>query len=107
MVGALDGVGNGPVPLHQLLRIDQIVVRLVAVFQRALPEISFFLRAAPEGQHHGQGDLPFAEIIAHALAERGLLAGIIQRIIDKLENDAKIAAIGFKCRLFVPRPCRR
>ena len=93
--------------VHELLRIDEIIRRLVAVFQRALPEIALFRRAAPIGQHHRQGDLAFAEIIADALAHQRLLAGIIQRIVDQLESDAEIAAIGFERRLFVASAARR
>ena len=44
VAGPLDRVGDGVVALHQLLRIDEVVRRLVAVFERALPEIALFLR---------------------------------------------------------------
>ena len=93
MSGPFDRIVDCVVSNHQFLCIDEVVLGLVAIFQRALPEFSFFLGAPPEGQHHRHGHLAFAEIIAHALAHQAC-AGIIQRIVHQLEGDAKIFAIG-------------
>ena len=43
MIGPLNSVGDGAVPDHQLLRINQIVFRLVAFLKRAFPEFPLFL----------------------------------------------------------------
>ena len=41
VAGALHRVGNGVVALDQLLGIDEIIRRLIAVLERALPEVAF------------------------------------------------------------------
>ena len=86
--------------LHQLPGIDQVVRRLVAVFHGALPEVPFLGGTAAVGQHNGQCDLALAEIVAHALAQLFGRTRIIQRVIDQLEGNAQVAAIGLKCGLF-------
>ena len=91
---------------HQLLGIGEIVRRLVAVFQRALPEVPFLRSAAAIGENDGQRDLALAEIITHALAELLGRARIIQSVVDQLEGDAEVAAIGFKGCLFAGRALR-
>ncbi len=68
--------------------------------QRSLPEAALFLVAAPIGQHHGQRDLPLAEIIADGLAHQRLLAGIVERIVDQLKRDTEVPPKEFKCCLF-------
>ena len=50
--------------------------------------------AAPEGEHHGQGDLALAEIVADVLAELGARAAVVEGVVDELEGDAEIHAVG-------------
>ena len=57
------------------------------------------------GQDDGQGHLGFAEIVAHRLAHQGLAAGIVERIVDQLEGDAEIFAIGAQAGDEVDAPC--
>src|SRR5689334_3594638 len=40
VAGALGRIGDGIVALDELLRIDEVVRRLIALFQRALPEVA-------------------------------------------------------------------
>ena len=88
MIGAVHRVLQRAVAVHQLLGIAEVVFRLVALFQSALPEVPFLRRTAAVGEHHGQRDLALAEIIADTLAELLGGAGIIERVIDQLEGDA-------------------
>lgn len=55
VTGALDRVGDGVGALDQLLRIDEVVRRLVAVFEYPLPEVALFLRAPAIGEDDRQG----------------------------------------------------
>ena len=91
-------------PLQKLDRPGEIVVALIAVFERALPEAAVVGVAAAVGENDRQRDLAFAEIVADRFSEQGLLAGIIERIVHQLEGDAEIATEGFKRGLFVLRP---
>lgn len=98
VAGPQNRVVQRVVLLHQLDRMCKVAVAALAILQGALPEGALFRRAAPEGQHDGQGDLALAEIVADILAECRHPAAIIQRIVDKLEGDAEIAAVGFERR---------
>ncbi len=52
------------------------------------------------GQDDRQGDLALAEIVADGLAQLFLARRIIEHIVDQLEGDAEIEAIGFQ-RVFL------
>jgi hypothetical protein len=73
--------------------VAQILVRLVDLLDAAPPEAALGLVAPAEGQHHGQGHLALAEIVAHGLAQLGLLGGIVQHVVDELEGDAEVEAV--------------
>src|SRR3546814_17290343 len=45
-------------------------------------------------EDHGQRDLTVAEIVADALAHRFRVRDIVDRVVDELEGDAEVAAIG-------------
>ncbi len=94
MARPLHRVAQRVVPLHQAHRLGEIVLADLAVLERALPERPLRLIAAAVAQHHRQRDLALAEIVAHALAERRRLARIVERIVDQLEGEAEIAAVG-------------
>ena len=66
---------------------------IVALLQRAAPELALLWRAAAERQNHRQSDLSLAEIIADILAELGRGAAVIERVVDQLEGDAEIEAV--------------
>ena len=72
----------------------EVALALVAIGARALPECAFFLAAAPEGKDDREGDLALAEIVSDILAEGGRAAAIVESVVDKLEGDAEIAAVG-------------
>ena len=71
----------------------QIGVGLRAGFDRAAPEDAVRLAAGFVGGEHGAGDLAFAEIVAHGLAELGLIGGVVQRVVHQLERGAEIEAV--------------
>ena len=96
VAGAFERVGDGVVALDQHLRLLEIAVALVELLDGALPEFAVDGAAAQEGQDHRQGDLALAEIVADGLAELGLAAGIVERIVDQLEGDAEIHAEAFQ-----------
>ena len=54
---------------HQPNGMLEIAVTGVAAFQSLDPEAALGVVAAAEGEHHGQGDLALAEIIADIFAE--------------------------------------
>src|SRR5947207_4951955 len=92
MAGAFEGVGNGVMAVDQHLRPFEIAVVLVEILDGALPEFAVYGTAAQEGEDHRQGDLALAKIVAYGLAELGLAAGIVERVVDQLEGDAEIHA---------------
>ena len=96
MAGALQRIGQRVVALHQALRLREIAVALVELLDGALPEFAVDRAAAQEGEDHRQRDLALAEIVADGLAELGLAAGIVERIVDQLEGDAEIHAETFE-----------
>jgi hypothetical protein len=74
------------------------VVGLVVLDGR-LPEGAFLGRAAPVGQDDRQRHLALAEIVADILAEIARLAAIVERVVDELEGEAQIGAVGAKAAL--------
>ena len=57
-------------------------------------KVAFGLAAAPERQHDRQRDLAFAEIVADVLSELRAGAAVVEGIVDELEGDAEIHAVG-------------
>ena len=96
VAGALHGRFDRTVLLHQADRPLKIALLNLGVAQRPFPEIALDIPAAPETEDHRKGDLALAEVITHGFAEMAAVAGIIERIVDQLEGDAEIAAIGFE-----------
>ena len=88
----------------------EIAVDDLALLQRPPPEFALLGRAAAERQHHRQGDLALAEIVADVLAELGRRAAVVERVVDQLEGDAEIGAVaaaGRDLRLAAPGEDRR
>src|SRR5580704_13341001 len=93
MPGALDGVFERAMLLHRRQREFEVAVDHVAFFQCSAPEFPLFRPPAPERQHHRQGDLALAEIVADILSELGRRAAIVERVVDELKGNAEIGAI--------------
>ena len=72
----------------------QIAVLDVALDDGAVPELAVAIVAAAEAEDDRQRDLAFAEVVADRLAERALSPRLIERIVDELEGDAEVAAVG-------------
>src|SRR5579863_1890301 len=87
--------GERAVVLHQPDGAFEIAVALLAGFEGAAPEFALVFVRRLERQHHRQRDLAVAEIVADRLAELRLPRRIIEHVVDQLEGDAEIAAIGF------------
>ena len=81
--------------------MGKIVVGNAAAGHRGAPEGAILLAAARVGEDHRQGHLAVAEIVADALAHGLGVGGIIDHVVDELEGDAEIAAIGFERQLIV------
>ena len=96
MAGTLEGRFDRTVLLHQPDRPLEIALLDLVVAQRSLPEIALKFSPAPEAEDHGEGDLALAKVVADGFAEMAAVAGIIEHIVDQLEGDAEIAAIGFE-----------
>src|ERR1700740_1129086 len=90
MGGTLHRVAEGVVLGDQALRLGEIACRLLLALQRAAPEIALAFIAPQEGKNDGQGYLALAEIVADRLAQRFLLGGIVERVVDQLERDAEV-----------------
>src|SRR5262249_40913142 len=69
VAGALDRVVERAVLDHQRDGLVEIGVGGVTLFERAAPECPLGLEPATIGEHDRQRDLPFAEVVAHVLAE--------------------------------------
>src|SRR3546814_9788944 len=82
----------------------EIAVALVLVLQAAAPERPLGGVAALQGEHHRQGDLAVAEIVAHRLAELRLQGRVVEHVVDELEGDAEAAAEALQRRLLRGRP---
>src|SRR5580693_8493015 len=91
--GELDRVFERAMLLHRRQRELEVAVDHLAFFQCPAPEFTLFRPPAPERQHHRQGDLSLAEIVADILAELGRRAAIVERVVDKLKGNAKIGAV--------------
>src|SRR5437016_8757165 len=92
MARPLDRVLERAVLGHQAEGDFEVLLRRVALLERASPERALALGAAPEREHHRQGDLALAEIVADVLAELGRLAAVVERVVDELKGDAQIHA---------------
>src|SRR5436189_2519791 len=97
MAGTLDSILQGAPLLEQRYRLAEIVLADRPLHQRALPELALGGGTAPVGKHHRKGDLPFAKIVAHVLAEGRRLAAVVKCVVDQLERDAKIGAVRAEC----------
>src|ERR1700734_987823 len=93
MPGPLDRGFERAMLLHRRQREFEIAVGALALFQGPAPEFALFRPPAPERQHHRQGDLSLAEIVADILAELGRRAAVIERVVDELKGDAEIGAV--------------
>ena len=63
------------------------------------PEGAVVVAAAGISEDDGKRHLAVAEIVADALAHGRRVGGVVDRVVDELESDAEIAAIGVE-RLF-------
>ena len=77
-------------------RVREVGVFLRFRVQRAVPESPVLVRAPAARDDHRQRDLAFPEIVADRFADHGGRPAIIERIIDDLEGQAEILAIGGK-----------
>ena len=77
---------------------------MVQLLHAAPPEGALRLVAPAEGQHHGQADLALAKIVSDGLAEFGLARRIVQNVVDQLECDPEVPAIGLQGPLLALRP---
>ncbi len=83
----------------------EVAIADVAVDEDARPEAPVAVRAAPVGEDDGKRDLALAEIIPDMLAELGRGAAEIECVVDELESEAEIGAIGAEGRpLVAPAP---
>src|SRR3546814_92834 len=98
IAGAVEGGFQRAVPDHQALRLDDVVVALVEVLDGALPERPLDLVARLVGEDHRQGDLALAEVVSDGLAQRRLLGGVVEDVVDQLEGDPEVAAEAFQGR---------
>src|SRR3546814_12355062 len=76
---------------------------LVEVLDGALPERPLDLVARLVGEDHRQGDLALAEVVSDGLAQRRLLGGVVEDVVDQLEGDrSEERRVGKEC----VSPCR-
>ena len=87
----------------QVDRVGKIIVRAAVTDDRVLPELALVLVAAGIGEDHRQGHLALAEVVALILAHFGSVRIVVDRIVDQLEGNAEIAAIGFERALLLFR----
>ena len=97
MAGAFAGGGDAIVAVDQRHSIGKIIVADPVAGNGVAPEAAFILAAPRIGEDHRQGHLAIAEIIALPLAHFGRGGIIVDGVIDQLEGNAQIAAIGIKC----------
>ena len=97
--GALERGSDRAVALEQTLSRAEVGRGLLEVGQGALPEGPLALVAASVGQEDRQGDLALAEIVADRLAELCLPGAVVERVVDQLEGDADVLAVGRERRL--------
>ena len=92
--GALDRVVERAAVLEQPdgAARSSSAARLPAIASRQ--KRALVVGAAGIGEDDRQGDLAVAEIVADALAHRRRVGGIVDRVVDQLEGDAEVAAIG-------------
>src|SRR5690606_25187617 len=94
MAGTVDGVADRAVAVHQCKGLLQLGIAVAALFDRRRPEGTLLGRAAPIAEYDGQGHLALAEVIADVLAEVLDVAAIVERVVDELEGQTEIGAIG-------------
>src|SRR3546814_18010264 len=96
------GVGKGIVALQALDGLLEIAVALVLVLQAAAPERPLGGVAALQGEHHRQGDLAVAEIVAHRLVELRLPG----RVVGPRSEERRVGnECGSTCRTrWLPYP---
>ena len=64
-----------------------------AVLDDLADEPVCLLATSLEQEDHGQRDLAFSQIAADRLAERDLVRGKVEQVVDELERDAEIEAV--------------
>ena len=74
-------------------RLFQVALALVALLDRADPEGAFLRIGGGHGADHGQGELPFPEIVTDILARISADPAVIQQVIDDLEGNAERVTI--------------
>ena len=94
MAGALERVGDRAGRAHQRDGVGEVVVGDAVPRHGGFPEGAVVLAAARMGEDQGQGHLALAEIIAEDLAHGRFVRGVVDRVVDQLEGDAEVAAIG-------------
>ena len=102
---ARQAVAQRAVALEQLDRVAEVALALLDLLERAAPEAALLGAAARERQHHRQGDLAVAEVVAQALAEHHLARAVVEHVVGQLERDAEVLAIARAAPR--PRPAGR
>src|SRR5215472_15413090 len=92
--GTLQRFREGAVGAQEPDRVVEVALLLLQVLERAAPEALLLLVAAAEGQHDRQRDLALAEVVADGLAKLGLARRIVEEVVDQLEGDAEVEAVG-------------
>ena len=103
MAGAFEGCFDGLVLLHQRHGVLKVTIPDLTVGEDAFPENALDVIAAPEAENDRQGDLAFAEIVADGLAEPIGVACVVECVVNELEGDTEIFAVGAQCCLFFGR----
>ena len=80
--------------LEEFDRAREIAFLLHADLDRLAPEAAFVVARIHERQDDRKRHLAFAEIVADRFAHHRLASRIIERIVDELERDAEIVAVG-------------
>src|SRR5690606_9583680 len=75
----LDRVRQRPVAAHDGDALLEIRILVLTPLEDPLPEAALLVGAPAERQDDGESDLPFAEVVAHVLAQRRGLAAIVER----------------------------
>ena len=99
MPRAIQGVIDDAVFSQQVSRMCQVGITNPVTKHRIAPELLLFGVAAAMCENDGQRNLAIAEIVAAVLAHCCTVGHIVDRVINKLERNTKISAVGVKRQL--------
>ncbi len=84
---------DAAVALHEGEHLLEVLVGEELLLHHRGDQVALLVAAELQSMDERQGDLPFLEVVADALAELLLAGGVVEGVIHELEGDAEVHAV--------------